>query len=112
MPPTPLPGRRVRGSTSGRPFMALLDLLGRRWALRVIWELHDRPAATFRELQRRCDGISSSVLADRLRELGEADVVERGAGGYSLTAQGRDLLARLMPLADWAAQWQPRPGAR
>jgi len=30
----------VRGSRSGRPIMALLDLLGRRWTLRIIWELH------------------------------------------------------------------------
>jgi DNA-binding HxlR family transcriptional regulator len=87
--------------------MALLDLLGRRWALRVIWELRDGSATTFRELQRRCDGVSSSVLADRLRELGEADVVEHGGGGYLLTAQGRDLLTRLMPLDEWAAAWRP-----
>jgi DNA-binding HxlR family transcriptional regulator len=106
-PATPLPGRRVRGSTTGRPIMALLDLLGRRWALRVIWELHDGSAATFRELQRRCDGISSSVLADRLRELGEADVVEHVGDGYALTVQGRDLLVRLMPLDEWAAKWAP-----
>lgn len=105
--PTPLPGRRVRGSASGRPIMALLDLLGRRWALRVIWELRDGSAATFRELQGRCDGISSSVLADRLRELGEAEVVERVGGGYALTVQGRDLLVRLAPLDDWAEQWRP-----
>ena len=106
---TPLPGRPVRGSTSGRPVMALLDLLGRRWALRVIWELRDGSAATFRELQRRCDGVSSSVLADRLRELAEADVVEHAGGGYSLTGPGRDLLVRLTPLDEWAATWRPRP---
>src|ERR1700728_621810 len=67
--PTPLPGRPVRGSASGRPIMALLDLLGRRWALRVIWELREAPSPSFRELQRLCGDISSSVLADRLREL-------------------------------------------
>lgn len=106
-PPTPFPGRPVRGSTSGRPIMALLDLLGRRWALRVIWELRDGSAPTFRELQRRCDGVSSSVLADRLRELADADVVEHAGGGYVLTAQGGDLLARLMPLDHWAARWRP-----
>ena len=49
---TPRPGRRVRGSETGRPIMALLDLLGRRWALRVGWELRNGPLG-FRELQRR-----------------------------------------------------------
>jgi DNA-binding HxlR family transcriptional regulator len=92
--------------------MALLDLLGRRWALRVIWELRAEPAATFRELQARCGGISSSVLADRLRELSEAGIMGHAGDGYALTAAGRDLLARLAPLDEWAAAWQPpRPGA-
>jgi len=49
--------------------MAVLDLLGRRWALRILWELRNEPAATFRELQTRCGGVSSSVLNQRLHEL-------------------------------------------
>ena len=74
--PTATPGRPVRGSvTTGRPIMALLDLLGRRWTLRVLWELRGPAVPTFRELQASCDGVSSSVLADRLRELGEAGMV-------------------------------------
>ncbi len=108
--PTPLPGRRVRGSATGRPVMALLDLLGRRWTLRVIWELREDSTPTFRELQSRCDGASSSVLADRLRELTEAGLVGRGGGGYALTQQGRGLLERLTPLDEWAATWQPKTG--
>ena len=103
----PLPGRPVRGSASGRPIMALLDLLGRRWALRVLWELRDGPAPTFRDLQARCGGVSSSVLADRLRELGEAGIVGHAGEGYLLTPPGRDLLARLAPLGEWAASWRP-----
>ena len=59
---TPRPGRPVRGSATGRPIMALLDLLGRRWALRVLWELRAGPVPGFRELQSRCGGVSSSVL--------------------------------------------------
>ena len=47
--------------------MALLDLLGRRWTLRVIWELRTDAEPTFRELQQLCGDISSSVLAARLR---------------------------------------------
>ena len=49
--------------------MALLDLLGRRWALRIGWELRDGGTLTFRQLQERCDGASSSVVNDRIREL-------------------------------------------
>jgi DNA-binding HxlR family transcriptional regulator len=85
--------------------MALLDLLGRRWALRVLWELREDPAPTFRDLQQRVGGISSSVLSDRLRELSEAGITERGEAGYALTRRGHDLVASLAPLNAWAAAW-------
>lgn len=103
----PAPGRAVRGSRSGRPIMALLDLLGRRWALRVIWELREEPL-TFRELQRRCGQMSSSVLNERLRELGEAGIVEKLAGGYALSREGRSLLDAFAELEAWAKRWSER----
>jgi DNA-binding HxlR family transcriptional regulator len=103
---TPLPGRPVRGSQTGRPTMALLDLLGRRWALRVLWELRDGERLTFRELQARCGEISSSVLNDRLRELREAGILAAGStGGYQLTETGQQLLLALQPLDAWAKRW-------
>ena len=95
--------------------MALLDLLGRRWALRVIWELRDAPLA-FRVLQERCAGMSSSVLSQRLGELREAGIVTLGEDGYELTGEGRELLELLGPLHGWAQRWarrsrRPRAGA-
>lgn len=99
------PGRPARGSTTGQPIMVLLDLLGRRWALRVLWELSLRPRQTFRELQVACGGISASVLRDRLRELREVGIVERTAPGYSLTQIGGDLVRTLDPLSRWARRW-------
>jgi DNA-binding HxlR family transcriptional regulator len=90
--------------------MALLDLLGRRWALRVIWELRNGPLG-FRALQAACDGVSSSVLAQRLRELREAGVVAGGPAGYELSPRGRELLEASAPLAAWAERWALRPPA-
>ena len=87
--------------------MALLDLLGRRWALRVIWELRGGPLV-FRLLQERCEGMSSSVLNQRLRELREAGIVEGGGEGYRLTREGRRLLEAYGPLAEWAERWAAR----
>jgi DNA-binding HxlR family transcriptional regulator len=104
---TPLPGQPVRGSATGRPVMALLDLLGRRWTLRVLWELRDGPVPTFRELQSRCGGVSSSVLSDRLAELREAGITERADDGYRLSARGAELAEAVMVMARWAADWQP-----
>ena len=107
----PKPGRPVRGSETGRPIMALLDLLGRRWALRVIWELRDGPLS-FRETQARCGGISSSVLNDRLAELRAAGIVDATAEGYALTDEGRDLRALFPPLNAWAERWAERDPGR
>lgn len=105
---TPLPGRQVRGSETGRPIMALFDLLGRRWALRVLWELRETPAPTFRDLQARCGGLSSSVLTDRLAELSEAQIVHRDDAGYALTADGKELLKSLLAMERWSEQWAAR----
>jgi DNA-binding HxlR family transcriptional regulator len=87
--------------------MALLDLLGRRWALRVIWELRGAPLS-FRETQARCDAISSSVLNDRLAELRAAGIVEAREDGYRLTEEGRELLVLYPPLDAWAERWAER----
>jgi DNA-binding HxlR family transcriptional regulator len=100
MPATPVPGRRVRGSASGRPLMAALDLLGRRWALRLLWELRDGPLGA-RELRARSDDMSSSVLYERLRELVDAGLIHQtDARDYELTRIGKDLRQAIDPLSD------------
>jgi len=106
---TPLPGRRVRGSITGRPIMALLDLLGRRWALRILWELRDGGALTFRQLQERCDGVSPTVQNGRLAELREAAIIEHLPDeGYKLTSYGISLVGSLGRLNQWAEAWAKR----
>ena len=85
--------------------MAALDLLGRRWALRILWELRDEPLGA-RALQSRCDRMSASVLYDRLRELTEAGLVTRDeTGAYQLTGLGASLGGALEPLDAWARRW-------
>lgn len=85
--------------------MAALDLVGRRWTLRVLWELHDG-ALGFRPLQQRCDGMSSSVLRTRLIELQQALLVVRHHdGSYELTELGQDLRQALRPLHQWSDRW-------
>ena len=100
---SPKPGRRVRGSATGRPIMVLLDLLGRRMTLRILWELRDRHL-TFRALQEAAE-TNPSVLNARLAELRQAQLVDHGADGYGLTPQGKALLATFLPLHMWADQW-------
>jgi DNA-binding HxlR family transcriptional regulator len=84
--------------------MAVLDLLGRRWTLRVLWELHAGPQ-NFRELRALCDDMSPSVLNHRLAELRAAGIVEHADDGYELTRSGRDLMKAFKPLNDWSKRW-------
>jgi DNA-binding HxlR family transcriptional regulator len=94
--------------SSSQPIMELLDLLGRRWAMRAIWELRGEPLS-FRALQEACGGVSSSVLNERLRELREAGIVVAGdAGGFTLTREGRELIEAYRPLGAWADRWARR----
>ncbi len=110
-PPAREPGRPVRGSNTGRPVMAALDLLGHRWSLRVLWELR-RGSTGARALLDRCEGLSSSVLYDRLRELASAGLIDRDEkGAYRLTDLGRDLGAALEPLDAWARRWAREQGS-
>ena len=95
----PAPGKRVRGSRSGKPIMAFLDLIGRRWALRILWELNDGPRR-FRALQSACSA-SPTVINQRLRELKAWNLIGPSDEGYCLTRSGRELLHLLLPLNAW-----------
>jgi DNA-binding HxlR family transcriptional regulator len=108
----PKPGTAVRGSRTGRPVMALLDLLGRRWCLRVVWELRGGPL-TSRALRAACDDLSPTVLNERTKELREAGLLELDEdAGYALTALGRELLGRFLPLVEWSERWAKETNRR
>jgi DNA-binding HxlR family transcriptional regulator len=103
------PKRRVRGSRTGRPIMVLLDLLGRRWCLRILWELREAPL-TSRALRVACDEASPTVLQARLSELREAGFVELLPAGYGLTGLGRELNETFLPLHRFAERCSKRAG--
>lgn len=92
--------------------MALLDLLGRRWALRILWELQSGPLG-FNDLQACCGSVSPSVLSQRLRELTETGILEiDDAGRYRATPLARDLAEPLGKLDHWAKRWARRLASR
>ena len=102
---TKLPGQPVRGSLTGRPVMVLLDAMGKRWTLRIIWELHRNGPGTFRELQARCEDVSPTSLNNRLKELRDFQLVKHDETGFALTEQGVSLSRVLAPLDKWARIW-------
>lgn len=100
----PLPGKPVRGSRSGAPVMALLDLMGRRWAMGVLWTLGKQAPLSFNALLDQCQSISPGVLNTRLKELIAADLVQSADSVYSLTRNGQQLFDMVQPLGKWARE--------
>ncbi len=98
------PGRKARGTTTGRPIMVLLDVLGQRWTLRVLWELRTG-RLTFRQLRSRCEDVSPSVLNARLKTLRACRLVDHAEDGYGLSGRGEELGAQLTGLDRWAGAW-------
>ncbi|BBH65216.1 hypothetical protein ACTI_19010 [Actinoplanes sp. OR16] len=86
------------------------EFLGRRWNAAVLGKLQDGPLG-FRELSRTIDGVSDSVLSNRLSSLTAAGLIARtvDAGppvtvSYALTESGRALMPALNQIALWADQ--------
>ena len=101
----PTPEQPVPGFQSGYPIVAALDLLGRRWILRILWELRNGPIG-FRALQAFCDQMSPSMLSQRLSLLQTMGLLyHTEESTYSLTGTGQELLQALAPLQAWAQQW-------
>jgi len=85
--------------------MALLDLLGRRMALRILWELSRADAPlTFRGLQAAAN-TNPALLNTRLKELRAASLVVHDGDGYALSEEGRTLVQLLLPIGAWAERW-------
>ena len=97
-------GSPVRGSTTGRPVMVLFDVLGKRWTMRIMWELRDGPL-TFRVLQSRCEQVSPTLLNGRLKDLRNMNLVKKCDDGYMLTKWGTELGRQLARLDQWSEKW-------
>ncbi len=98
------PGAKARGTSTGRPIMVLLDLLGERWTLRILWELSGG-RFSFRNLRERCDAVSPTLLNRRLKSLRAVDLIDLDSTGYGLTAGGNDLAKEFARLDSWAMDW-------
>jgi len=84
--------------------MVLMDILGQRWSLRILWELRDE-RLTFRELRERCDNVSPTSLNARLKQLRELQLVDHNEQGFGYTDWGRELGEHLLELSTWSNRW-------
>jgi DNA-binding HxlR family transcriptional regulator len=94
--------QNIRETETSASLAQALDHFGRRWALRVIWELRAE-ALNFRALRAACGGISPSVMQARLHQLRDLGLIEKIPGlGYRLTVGGEALFRLMVPLVEWA----------
>ena len=84
--------------------MVLFDILGKRWTLRILWELRQGPLS-FRALRERCDDVSPTLLSQRLKTLRNLEIVQLGDKGYSMTDHGTSLGKHMAKLDIWANDW-------
>lgn len=103
-----MPGRPKSRRRSGCPVSISLEILGDRWSLLIIRDLMVRGFRTFREFYESGEGISTNILADRLRKLearriitAEVEESDRRRVNYRLTEKGIDLAPVLLDLLIW-----------
>ncbi|MBL4739605.1 MAG: helix-turn-helix transcriptional regulator [Sneathiella sp.] len=95
----------MTSTSNQRPIVQLLDILGKKWILRILWEL-DKSPCTFRELQNRCGDLSPTIINSRIKDLCSAQLIFKSAEeGYMLSQQGNKLVELFYPLNDFAKQW-------
>lgn len=100
---------------SGCPINLTLEVVGDKWSLLIIRDMIFGNRRHFRELLTKSEeGISSNILADRLKTLLDQGIITRTddpshkqKGVYSLTEQGIELLPILAQMAGWGRKYLP-----
>lgn len=105
--------RRAQKKTAVCPIHGLLELLTRPWTLHILWALSTNGPARFGVLQKQVEGISSRVLAERLRGLEQEGFVFRHyeptippSVTYGITKRMKDIETVLQDLERLARQWK------
>jgi len=96
------------------PISLALDVVGDKWSLLILRDLMFAGKSHYRELLQSDEGISSNILAERLKRLVEAglltktdDPSHKQKAIYRLTAMGIDLLPAIAQLGIWGRKYQP-----
>lgn len=99
---------------SGCPVSLGLDIFGDRWTLLVVRDLMFSGKRHFREIMSSAEGISSNILADRLKLLLDEGIITKADDPshqqkaiYSLTEKGIALLPVLMQISRWSYTYRP-----
>lgn len=96
------------------PINLSLEVFGDRWTLLILRDMIFGGRRHYRELLQNQEGISSNILADRLRRLVDAGLLTRRGDPshrqkaiYSLTEQAITLVPVLAMIGAWGGRWLP-----
>ena len=102
-----------RGGRSGCPIATTLDLVGDKWSLVLVRDMLIGKRR-YGDFLASPEGITTNILADRLRRLEEAGLLRKTPycarplrHDYSLTPKGEALLPVLQAICKWANQHVP-----
>ncbi|WP_193185839.1 winged helix-turn-helix transcriptional regulator [Nisaea sediminum] len=105
--------------TSGCPVAFGLDIFGDRWSLLIIRDMMLHGKKTYGDFLEGGEGISTNILAARLKQLEAQGIVEKSRDPdsgrsylYHLTDKGRDLAPVLFDIILWSGKYDARPFAR
>lgn len=109
-----MPANPPAPNRSGCPVSISLEVFGDRWSLLIVRDLMVRGFRTFGDFEHSGEGIATNILADRLRRLAAAGIVEsepdptdRRRMNYRLTEKGIDLAPVMLELLIWGARHEP-----
>jgi DNA-binding HxlR family transcriptional regulator len=96
---------------SGCPISIALEMVGDAWSLLIVRDLMFKDRQTYKQFLEGGEGIASNILADRLRKLEDAGILEKHRDAsdarrfvYRLSAKGIDLAPTLVELVVWSAR--------
>jgi len=92
------------------PLQGTIDIISKKWALLVIYEIGNHKSIRFNELKNELQGITSKSLVNTLEDLQDSKLITRETFRetpprveYSLAKDGKDLYHVIIPLIQWSA---------
>ncbi|RRD63940.1 winged helix-turn-helix transcriptional regulator [Fretibacterium sp. OH1220_COT-178] len=103
---------KTQNYTDRCPLLYVMELIGSKWKLPILWCLNDEDGLHYNELKRRVHGVTNTMLTKCLRELEERGLVSRHSRGsvppsvtYHLREDGRSLMPALEGLCRWGMDY-------
>lgn len=110
--------RTSEACRSNCPINFVLETFGDKWTLLIVRDLMFKGKQTFGEFLESDEGISTNILAERLKRLEEHEIItKRGDPGnrsrviYALTPKGMDMMPVMLEITAWSARYDAKTNA-